>query len=99
MLLAPCSHFTQTHYGNNGILISCMSTCKTSIAFFQTEYIIVGVALFKELNLLTDILETGQHFHETYPVSLCNGTCHIGGNNSRNQCRISRHGLRCGTLS
>ena len=54
VLLAVSRHFTQTHNCYNCILISCMSTCQTAVALFQTEYIIVASGLLEELDLLTD---------------------------------------------
>ena len=40
-----------------GILVSCVSSCKTAITLFQTEYIIVGACLLKKFDLFADELE------------------------------------------
>ena len=99
MLLAVCSHFAQTHNSYNSVLISCMGTCQTAVALFQTKYIIVAASLLEELDLLTDELEPCQYFDQLYAVSLGNGLCHIGGNNGGYQCRILGHSAGCSLLS
>ena len=88
MLLAVSRHFTQTHNCYNCILISCMSTCQTAVALFQTEYIIVAAGLLEELDLLTDELEAGQYFDQLYTISFGDGLGHIGGNDGGYQCGI-----------
>ena len=76
-----------------------MGSGKAAVAFFQTEYIIVGMVSFKPLNLFADELEASQYFNQLYAVSIGNGFCHVGGNNGGDQRRFFRHGVCLGSLS
>ena len=65
MFLAPCSYFAEAHHCYDGILISCMGSCQTAIAFFQTKYIVVAAGLLENFDLLTDILESGENLDKS----------------------------------
>ena len=69
-----------------------MCTCQTAVAFFQTEYVVVSMVLFKQLDLLADVLKACQYFDLFYVICFCHDICHVCGNDRLNKCRIFRHG-------
>ena len=99
MLLAVSCYFAQTHYRYNSILISCVGTCQTAVALFQTKYIVVAAGLLEELDLFANELEAGQYLDQLYAVSLRNRLGHVGGNDSGYQCWILGHGTGRSLLS
>ena len=96
MLLAVSGNLTQTHYSNDGILVSGMCSGETSIALLQTEHIVVAACLLKEFDLLTDKLKACQHLDQLYIVCLRDGLCHIRRNDCCHKSRVLRHSAcRC----
>ena len=61
-----------------------------------TEYIVVGVVLFKPFDLLSDILKSGQHLDQLHVVGCRNRFCHISRHDRLHERRVLRHGShRC----
>ena len=76
-----------------------MGSRKTAVAFFQTEYIVVGAGLLKQLDLLAYVLKSRQHFDTFYVIIIRNRFRHISCNDCRNKRGILRHLTGSGSFS
>ena len=92
MLLAPGSHLAKHHDRHARILVSRVGSCQTAVALLQSEYIVIGMLLFEELDLLSDILKSGQHLDQLHVVGCRNRFCHIGRHDRLHERRVLRHG-------
>ena len=68
-----------------------MCSRKAAIALLKTEHIVVGARLLKQLDLLADELEPGEHLDQFHAVCLRDRRRHVRRHDRGDKRRILRH--------
>ena len=68
-----------------------MGTCEASVAFLETEYIVVCTFFDKPLDLLADIFKSCKDFNFFYVICLADNVSHVGGNDCLDKRGVLRH--------
>ena len=72
-----------------------MGAYQTAIAFLQTEHVVAVSTLFKEFNLLSDILKAGKNLDKLHAVFPRQPVGHVGCNNRLDQRAVPRQRMIC----